>query len=163
MALTRVNRMIAGLALAGYVEVVDEHVRPFAYRLTRSGRDYRERLDRDHFRSVVGSFRKAQDRINGRLGKLKGEGSCRLLLYGAGDVMEVTLPLAKAMGLQVIGIVDDDPRKQGSRRGDLTVLQPDAINRLEPDAVLITTFRHASEIRERIAPELRSKVRVWGV
>lgn len=37
--------------------------------------------------------------------------------------------MAIALGLHVVGVVDDDPTKQGSVKGGLVVAEPDAIKR----------------------------------
>lgn len=160
VAASLVNREIRGLLKDGHVQVVDRAVRPYAYRLTPSGRQYRRELSHRHYRSVVGSFREVQERIRGRLREIRSDGTRRLVFYGTGEVMDVTFPLAEGLGFDVVGLVDDDPAKHGTSRGDLQVRPPAAINELEPDAVLITTFRHAGEIQERIDPELRSSVEV---
>ncbi len=75
--------------------------------------------------------------------------------------MEATNRVASGVGLQVVGVVDDDPTKQGLRKGGLVVHTPSAINELEPDAVLITTLRHAEEIQVKLDDSLRSSVEVW--
>ena len=84
-----------------------------------------------------------------------------MVLYGAGDVMEATCRVAGAVGLQVVGVVDDDPTKQGARKAGWIVEPPSAINELEPDAVLITTLRYAEEIQLKMEASLRSSVEVW--
>ena len=83
------------------------------------------------------------------------------MFYGAGEVMEAAYGLAKAVGLQSVGVVDDDGTKHGATKGGLVVEPPAAINRLEPDAVVIMTFRHAREIQLKIDPALRSSIQVW--
>ena len=75
--------------------------------------------------------------------------------------MEATNRVASGVGLQVVGVVDDDPTKQGQRKGGLVVSAPSAINELEPDAVLITTLRHAEEIQLKMDESLRASVEVW--
>jgi hypothetical protein len=159
MAVSLVNRLIAELVSDGHVEVVDPNVRPFAYRLSAGGRDYRRLLSHAHFASVVGTFREVEERIRQRLRRLKHEGANRLVFYGTGNVMEVTYPLALAEGLEVVGLVDDDPIKHGESRGMLVVEPPGRIEALEPDAVVITTFRHAGEIQKKLGrvgkPEYR--------
>jgi hypothetical protein len=85
----------------------------------------------------------------------------RVFFYGAGDIMEATHRVATRVGLRVVGVVDDDPTKHGLRKGGLVVGPPSAINRLEPDAVLITTLRHAEEIQLKMDVSLRSSVEVW--
>ena len=160
MAVSFVNRQIGEFVDNGYVQVVDPSVRPFAYRLTRSGKEYCQRLSHQHYRSVLGSFRDVQDRIRRRLREIQRSGVKRLVFYGSGDVMEVTFALATSLGLEVIGLVDDDPAKQGTTRGAMVVEPPVSIGDLEPDAVLITTFRHAREIRGKIDPGLHWSILV---
>lgn len=144
----------------GYVRVVRRDVRPFAYRLTVVGKRRRRRLRYDHYRSVLGSFFDIESRISGKLQELKKKGATRVVFYGAGEVMGVTHLLAMALGLEVIGVVDDDPSKHGTSENGLTVQGPGVISTLEPDAVLITTFRHAQTIQRRIDPALRSSLLV---
>ena len=82
----------------------------------------------------------------------------RLVFYGSGDVMEMIYALAKSLGLEVVGLVDDDPAKQGATRGAMVVQPSASIKELEPDAVLVTTFRHSREIREKIDPGLHRSI-----
>lgn len=160
MAASRVNRVIRTLVEAGRVRVVDESVRPFAYALTRSGQDYLRELSHEHYATVVGRFRQVQHRIRRQLGALREAGAERVVFYGAGDVMEVVRPLAEVLGLRVVGVVDDDPAKQGATRGSVTVSPPGSIAEVAPDAVVITTLRHAEEIRRRLGLDASSTLRV---
>ena len=157
--LSRVNRLIRELVDDGQVEV-DDTVRPFAYRLTPTGRDYHRRLAYRQDRSVVQRFRAMQARIGRRLQDLRDQGADRLVFYGAGRVMEVALPLARGLGIEVVGIVDDDPDKQGMMRGGLRVRPLSEIEELLPATVLITTYRHAEEIRAGLADNVNDEVEV---
>jgi DNA-binding MarR family transcriptional regulator len=159
MAASRVNRIINALAGLGHVAVSDGTVRPYAYRLTSTGRAYLQELSYDHFASVVGRFRQVEARIRSRLAELRDAGAENVVFYGAGDVMEVAYPLAQRLGLRVVGVVDDDPSKHSNKRG-ITVGPPASIGELAPDAVVITTFRHTDEIRSRVRPFAPSALRV---
>jgi DNA-binding Lrp family transcriptional regulator len=150
IAASLVNRLIAELVARGYVEVVDPAVRPFAYRVSGPGREYQVELTDARFRSVVGTFREMQSRIRHRLGQIMDSGVKRVVFYGAGEVMEVTYPLAQSVGLEVVGLVDDDPERQGERKEDLVIRSPASLPELAADAVLITTFRHAATIQSKI-------------
>jgi DNA-binding MarR family transcriptional regulator len=151
MAASRVNRIIRRLLAAGHVEVVDHGVRPFAYRLTPMGNEYFQELSYDHYAAVVGRFRQVQERIRSRLLVIRRGGVKRVVFYGAGEVMEVAYPLAAHVGLEVVGVVDDDPGKQGLGRVPVSIGAPESIVDLAPDAVVITTFRHAGLILRRAA------------
>lgn len=146
---------------AGYVRVSNRGVRPFAYKVTDVGQRYVRRLGLEHYSWILGSLRRFELRIRSALSELKTRGVERVVFYGADDVMEATSRVASDVGLQVVGVVDDDSTKHGQRKGELTVEPPSAINELEPDAVLITTLRHAGEIQLKMDVSLRSSVEVW--
>jgi DNA-binding MarR family transcriptional regulator len=161
VAVGTVNRLLSDMVEAGYVQVFNRDVRPFAYRVTDDGQRYQRRLGLEHYSWVLGSLRRLEQRIRSKLRELKSRGVERVVFYGAGDVMEATYRVASGEGLQVVGVVDDDPTKQGARKGELVVEPPSAINELEPDAVLITTLRHVEEIQLKMDASLRSSVEVW--
>ena len=161
VAVGTVNRLLSDMVDAGYVQVFNRDVRPFAYRVTDDGQRYQRRLGLEHYSWVLGNLRRLEQRIRAKLLELRSRGVERVVLYGAGDIMEATTRVASGVGLRVIGVVDDDPTKQGHRKGGLVVSAPSAINELEPDAVLITTFRHAEEIQVKMDESLRSSVEVW--
>lgn len=160
MGLGVVNRRIRAFLDAGFIHVVDPSVRPFAYRLTPRGEGYRTRLRHRRYEGVVGQLREVQRDIEVRLAMVKEMGVQRLVFYGIGEVMELTLPLAEAQGLEVVGLVDDDPSKHGAVRWGLDVRSPGALSHLDTDAVLITTYRHSDEIKEKLGPEVHSGIPV---
>lgn len=156
-----VNRLLSDLVESGYVQVFNRGVRPFAYKVTDDGRRYERRLGLEQYSWALSSLRRLEQRIRSKLRELKGRGVKRVVFYGAGEIMEATYRVARGVGLRVVGVVDDDPEKQGQRKGRLVVESPSAINELEPDAVLITMLRHAGEIQLKRDPFLRSSVELW--
>ncbi len=150
VAPSQVNRCIQRLLKEGLVRVVDASVRPFAYRLTTAGEAYRRDLLRLRLETLAGSLREMKEHVRSCLREIAGRGMRRLVLYGTGEVMDVALSLALTLGLEVVGIVDDDPMKQGEGRGGMTVQSPGAIRNLDPDAILLTGFHPPGEIRERM-------------
>jgi DNA-binding MarR family transcriptional regulator len=150
MPLAQVNRAIRGLVADAHLEVVDPGVRPFAYRLTESGRNYMRALSHGSYREVLRGLRRIRSRIRRRLEALREEEIRRVAFYGAGEIFDLTLPLARKIGLQVVGVVDDDPGKVGRERRGMTVGRPKALEAMAPDAVVITSFRHGTEIRSRL-------------
>jgi DNA-binding MarR family transcriptional regulator len=161
VAVGTVNRLLNDMIDAGYVRVFNRTVRPFAYRVTDDGARYHRRLSLEHYSWVLGSLRRLEQRIRATLYELKSRGVERVVFYGAGDVMEATYRVASGVGMQVVGVVDDDPTKQGTSKSGLVVEPPSAINELEPDVVVITTLRHAEEIQLKMDPSLRASVEVW--
>jgi len=161
VALGTVNRLLNDMVEAGYIQVSNRDVRPFAYSVTTDGHRYQRSLGLEHYSSVLHSFRKLQQRFRAKLRELKSRGVERVVLYGAGDIMTATSRIAKAVGLQVVGLVDDDLTKQGARKAGRVIEPPSVISELEPDAILITTLRQAEEIQRSLDASLRSSVEVW--
>ena len=163
LAVGVVNQCLRTMIRHGYIEVADRGVRPYAYRITRPGQRYRRRLSHDHYRWVLGNLRVVERRITAALGELKQRGAKRVVFYGAGDVMEQAHRVATALGLDVVGVVDDEVSMRGLTRAGLVVEKPAKIGRLAPDAIVITTLRAVRAIRLKLDRALRSTVIVGAV
>ena len=163
LAVGTVNRFLGDLIEAGYVRVSNPRVRPYAYKVTHDGERYQRRLTIEHYSSVLSTLQRLEQPIRAKLSELKSRGVQRVIFYGAGDMMEATYHVASGVGLHVVGVVDDDPTKQGVRKGPFVVEPPSAINDLEPDAVLITTLRYAHEVQVKLNDSLRSSVEVCEI
>ena len=124
IAVGTVNRLLNDMIDAGYVRVFDPAVRPFAYHVTDHGRRYQRRLGLEHYAWVLGTVRRLEQRIRATLSGLKARGVKRVVLYGAGEIMETTYRVASGIGLRVVGVVDDDVTRQGMRQGGLVIKPP---------------------------------------
>lgn len=156
-----VNSCLQKLIADGHVRVADRRVRPYAYRLTPAGHERRRHLRFEHYQSVLGSYQAVERRIHERLAELRGKGVRRVLFYGAGEVMELAAEAAAELGLEVDAALDDDESKHGTERYGLPVRPPTALHRLNPDAVVITTFRHALPIEQRLQADGGQGRFVW--
>src|SRR5438552_10102275 len=86
VAVGTVNRLLSDMVQAGYVQVFNRDVRPFAYRVTDDGQRYQRRLGLEHYSWVLGSLRRLEQRIRTKLLELRSRGVQRVVFYGAGDV-----------------------------------------------------------------------------
>jgi DNA-binding Lrp family transcriptional regulator len=144
------NRCVKQLIENGYLRVPDPNVRPFAYKVTDAGEQYRQDLTSDHYHTVVVRFMALQRRIDSRMRTLVRRGVRNVVFYGAGEIMDIALKSAPGLGLCVVGAIDDDVDKQGLQRAGVRIHAADKLDSLHADAVLITTFRHARQIGDRI-------------
>ena len=149
------NRLLKELGDAGLVEVENANDRPFNYQLTVEGRTRYRRLDREDSQGVVARFRALEERILARMNAIRTTGVERILCYGAGEILGVALPLAPRAGLEVVGVLDDDPARHGVLEDGIAVMGADALETLAAQGVLITTYRHAETIRGRLGDEVR--------
>ena len=82
MAVSAVNRHLHDMIEAGYLQVANRNVRPFAYKLTISGKQYRQLLSHEHYSWVLGNLRAVEQRISSALRELKRRGVTRMVFYG---------------------------------------------------------------------------------
>lgn len=163
MGTARVNRLLSELMESGHLEVVDRNVRPFAYRVTEKGEGYLRQLRHEHYRVVLDDYRRVRRRIRSRLEEIRRDGLRRVAFYGAGEVMEVTFPLAQGAGLEVVGVVDDDREKQGTTSPAGEVKDPSELPTLGVDGVVVTSFLYAGEILDRVRQELGDDARAVAI
>jgi DNA-binding MarR family transcriptional regulator len=150
VAVSLVNRLIAQLIKAGHIEIVDPSVKPFAYRLSQAGQQYRRQLKHARLYSVVSMFREVEERIRSRLHRLKDEGIRRVAFYGVGELTEVTYSLALTLDFDVVGVVDDDPESHGELNTGFVVGSPALIKQARPDAVVITTGSRPEDVERSL-------------
>lgn len=60
--------------------------------------------------------------------------------------MEVAYITLHETSLELIGIVDDDPNKQGKKMFGFAIGNPKDLKYLNPDAIVITSIRFKDEI-----------------
>ena len=70
----------------------------------------------------------------------------------------MTAPLATTVGLEIVGVLDDDVTLQDTDRAGHIVRAPSAIHDLETDAVLITNHQHPDEVRDKMGPHFVNHV-----
>jgi DNA-binding MarR family transcriptional regulator len=159
IAVSQINRVIRGLVMSGYVEVGDDSVRPYAYHLTAAGRRHAQELSHNHYAAVVGSFRQIQERVRRRLAEIRDSGAERVAFYGGGEMAKMAYPLAQAVGLEVVAIVDGGGVAADVSGGEMG-RGAAALRSLRPDAIMITSARHPDEVRRWIADESGRKIAI---
>lgn len=75
----------------------------------------------------------------------------RVVLYPFGETAEMTYALVRALEMDVIGIVDDSPRKWGVRFHGLQVQPAATLTALAPDAVLVASAVFEEQILVKLA------------
>jgi hypothetical protein len=75
------------------------------------------------------------------------------VFYGAGEVAEIGYVSLQGSDFELVGVVDDDPRRQtffGLPVSPSSQLSADRLDGKPFDIVVIMSFRSASGIRERL-------------
>lgn len=148
-----VNQYLLEFLQQGLVERTPRNRRDFAYRLTPKGEALRRELMVAYIRETFQMFQSGKEELAQVLREHQRRYRFRrVLFYSAGQVTEVLIQALSETTLELLAVVDDDPRKQGRPFYGYPVIGPEEIPHYEPDAVLITTFRYRREILERLRP-----------
>ena len=99
---------------------------------------------------TTGLYQDAKEEFAQKLQKIYDEGIHNAVLFGAGETAEILYNASKSKDLEIIGIVDNDPDKQGNLFGNLIIQPPEFIERINPDGVIIASVGRQDEIHAQI-------------
>jgi hypothetical protein len=123
-----------------------------AIALTEAGRAHMRRLVIDYHLEIIGLREASNEFFRERVRALAAAGCRRVLLYGASDTARALVEFLQESPVQVLGVIDDDPAKQGKPMGGIPVFGPSDAAALDFDAVVVTTVAfEATILRERAA------------
>ena len=88
------------------------------------------------------------------------EGIRTIALFGAAETAEVTHAAIKETQLVMIGVVDSDKKKHGKPFNGLLIRPPEELKRIQPDAVVITSFARQREIEKSIQNYISKRTKV---
>jgi FlaA1/EpsC-like NDP-sugar epimerase len=118
--------------------------------LTPKGVKRRGELLSAYMGEMLRLYKNARMEFLSRVAKFYEEGLRRVVLYGAGEIALLLLTAAGEIGVEVVGVVDSDPRRQGERIAGVEISAPAKIREMNPDGVIITSLSHREEIRDTI-------------
>ncbi len=158
-----VNQYLAEFIQAGLVERTPINRRDYRYQLTPQGQNLRRELMVAYIRETFQLFQHGKEELARILRAHQQRfGLRRIVFYSAGQVTEVLLQALEETPLELRAIVDDDPEKQGKLFFGYPVVSREEISKLQPDAVIVTTFRYRNQIFRKIRNLEAQGIRVLG-
>ena len=145
-----VNNYIKNFVKDRLIIVNGNKTRNMMYTLTPQGERRKFNLLLSYVKETVALYKNAKEGLKARLYEFKAEGIRRVILYGAADTAELTFNAAEEIGLEILGIVDSDNRKQGKEFLGKKIANPTVIKEMIPDAVVISSFGYQNQIYEEI-------------
>jgi len=145
-----VNNYIRELSKKGMISIKGNTNRTMNYNLTPKGLEEKMSLLIAYTLETTGLYQDAKKEFAQKLKKIYEEGIHNVVLFGAGETAEILYSASKSLDLEIIGIVDNDPDKQGTLFGNLIIRPPDFIERINPDGVIIASVGRQDEIYEQI-------------
>ena len=145
-----VNSYIKKFAADGMLKVSSRNNRDCNYQLTGKGRDDMTSLLMSYSAEIVQFYSQTKNEISKRIASLiNGKKKSRFVLYGASETCELVMrALENFPQVEVAAIVDSVAEKQGESFNGFTVQNPEAIETIRPDCVLITSYAKQDEIYE---------------
>ncbi|RJQ56552.1 MAG: MarR family transcriptional regulator [Desulfobacteraceae bacterium] len=155
-----VNNYIKQFKAEGFISITGNTNRTQRYHLTRKGHQALRESLLSYSAEIVQLFGSVKQEIAKILEGYYEEGIRTIALFGAAETAEVAHAAIKKTPLVMIGVVDSDFEKHGKPFNGLLVQPPEELKRIQPDAVLITSFARQKEIEKSIRKFIGKKTKV---
>ena len=107
--------------------------------------------------------RACRDELVPYVERLAGDGCRRIVIYGLGRHTQWRAGVFERSDLPIVGIIDDAPPPSGEAFGLPVVTLEDAVDRLRPDAVLLSSDAWEPSMYERALPLESGGVRICRI
>jgi len=122
------------------------------YFLTPKGRRRKRALLNEYITAVSDLYSTCKKEFEQRLKGFLRQGLRRVVFFGAAETCEIAYHAARLAGLEIVGIVDNDPVKHYKKMGDIEIRPPDCIEGLGADGIIITALGQPEEIFKQLRP-----------
>jgi len=138
IALGLVNAYIKRLAQKGHIKITKGPMNRVKYALTRNGFTHRVSLTYNYMQSSINYFRNARQRIDNVYGQMIDEGVKNILIWGDGEIAELSYISLRGLPLRLVGIVDGKNQDKGFFGHNIYSFED--VSTLEYDAILVASF-----------------------
>jgi len=152
-AVSMVNEYLDKAENNGYITKNYKSSKDVDYHITFKGIERIKLLNIRYLKSALDVYTSARSEMTLLLNRLIEEGYNRIILYGAGDVSDVllrTLNYDPDLNIEVVGIIDDNPKKQNTEIYGIPIVSSNRLFDIEHDAVLISTYLHKDKIEDKL-------------
>ena len=145
-----VNNYVKNLKREGLLRVTGDTNRTQRYYVTARGQSLLTTSLLSYSAEIVQMFGAAKREIAGILEDFYEDDIRTVVMFGVSDTAEIVYLAIKESSLVVIGVVDSDASKRGKPFNGLIIEPPEALKKMRPDAIVISSFGKQEEIQERI-------------
>ncbi len=145
-----VNKYLFDLEKQGYVEIRGTTTRNTTYHLTNDGKNRLMILNISYSREVLKMYKDSQKNFEQVWNYLISNDLKKVVLFGAGDVGEMAFEIMKDHDIKIVGFIDEDEKRIGKEIGGLKISPLSELDKMEFDAVVITSYRHGVEMAKRV-------------
>jgi len=147
-----VNGYIKDLSAGAFVAPVDRNSRDKEYHLTQSGRELLSSLLFSYSAEIVRFYGQARSELVTQFRKaFPDNAETRVALFGAADTADLVIrALSELVRVRIVAVFDNDGRKWWSTIGGHEIWPPENLEKVRPNAVIITSFGKQEEIYSSI-------------
>jgi len=138
IALGLVNAYIKRLAKKGHIKITKGPMNRVKYALTRAGFKERVDLTYQYMQSSINYFKDARKRIDIVYGQMINAGIENILIWGDGEIAELSYISLRGLPLKLVGIVDGKNQDKGFFGHNIYSFED--VSALEYDAILVASF-----------------------
>lgn len=164
VALGITNSLIKTLVRKGLIKVSGENNRSLTYHLTHAGVLAKSRLATEWTLNTIKYYHQARLNIAGKISSLLEQGVVSAVLYGSGELVEITVIIASETGMKIAGITDRSGILQAESEGfqylGCPVLGFEKLIQEPPEALIICAELDEGTL-DRISRDLGGSTRIY--
>ena len=161
IALGLTNLLVKRIVTKGWIKVTHLKANRVAYLITPAGIAEKARLTNAYIESTIHLYTETRALIRESLDRLSAgwpaedldeNGRKRIVFYGTGEVAEIAYISLQETDLQLVGVVDDKPRKPflGFPVHSPDLLKPESLNGEPFGRLVVVALRKTEAIRRRL-------------
>lgn len=159
IALGVTNACLKRMASRGWIRIMSLDHHKIGYYLTPKGFSEKARLTFHLISWTVQHYAALKAIIEKKLLEMQNTGMERIVFYGVGPEMEIAYITMQGVNLKLVGIVEDEEKIKQNEIFGFKLKGIKEIEKLKPDAVLITSLAGQDERAER----LKNFIEIQGV
>jgi len=151
VALGLTNLMVRRLVKKGYVKVISARGNRLRYLLTPLGLAEKTRLTYEFLEYSLHLYREVRRLLTETLGHVAASGGRRVVFFGASEIAEIAYLTVKELGLELVGVIDDE-RPGGQSFLGLPITPSKEVGRLSFDCGIVSALNNGLDaIRQRLS------------
>jgi len=146
---TLVNKYLEAYEKDGKIERIYKSRKELIYKITDLGLKEKKNLNINYLKDSLRVYKDARSNVIPFLYDIYNRGYENILMYGAGEVCELLLPiirLDRTIKVKVLAIIDDAKEKIGKKLNDINIISLNDINKFNYDGILIASYKHQNSM-----------------
>jgi len=152
-SLSMINGYLDEYEAKGFLKREYTNSKSITYIITEAGVERKKVLNIGFLNSSQLVYQEAKRNVVSFLNQLVANEYKKIVLYGAGEVAEIILQVIKeedSTGIEIVGVIDDNPEKQGSFIGNTKIIKLIEIEHYTFDGVFISTYSNRVKVLRKL-------------